>query len=893
MSTADGSVGSMVKVVDHGPPTSRWNLVVVGDGYRAGELDTYHADVDRIIDRIYTTPPFDELWCGINVYRIDVVSTDSGADDPTACAGGTGATPRTYFDATFCSPWGAGRLDRLLTVDAGTALSVAQTRLPQTHQVLVIVNSSKYGGSGGTVAVCSTEASAAEIAIHEIGHSAFGLADEYENGGSAAGGAEPVQPNVTLNTNRATLKWGDLVAAATPLPSSCYGDCPTCTPPATPPPAGAVGAYEGAVYAHCGAFRPLPRCYMRDYGPFCPVCTRVIRQTLRPFLPTETITLATPGIRFLNVPEGVGGVGVTTWRAIVFETRSCRRLTFRITAGPTGGFGTPAGASVTVLPAETGPLGYARIWLSYTSTTPPSSASGSVTVRCDETLQTWTIPINANTVPRPKSAIVLVLDRSGSMAEDAGDGTTKVQKLREAAHLFVEAMQPGDGLGMVRFDDTAQRLMAVTDVGPVGTGAGRAAARGHIDGPGLDPAGATSIGDGVLKGKQALDDAQAAASPPYDVLAMLVLTDGVENTPPMLSAVGSGITANTFAIGLGQPYNISVAALNTLTLGHGGYLLVTGTLTADQSRRLNKYFLQVLAGITSASVVLDPEGELWPGAEHRVPFLVSEADVGIDVFLLCPAPGVVNFGLETPDGTRIDGTSLGAASFVTTRGGAYFRVPLPAIPAHAGASHAGTWNAVLSIEDRPRGNDAPWSHGDGVLSDNTRGVRLTLPYDVVVHAYSSLVLAASASQTGYEPGARVHLGATLKEYDAPVEQRASVWAEVTRPDGITSSVTLSEAAPGAFAASFSATSTGLHRVRVRATGETYYGRPFTREQTLTVAVLQGGDRQPPGDGVDGRPGGERVADAAEACCERTTRLLWIGLFLLFIIALLLLISLFR
>ena len=56
----------------------------------------------------------------------------------------------------------------------------------------------------------------------------------------------------------------------------------------------------------------------------------------------------------------------------------------------------------------------------------------------------------------------------------------------------------------------------------------------------------------------------------------------------MLSTVGSSITANTFAIGLGLPYNISVAALNTLTLGHSGYLLVTGTLTSDQRTRLTK-----------------------------------------------------------------------------------------------------------------------------------------------------------------------------------------------------------------------------------------------------------------------------------------------------------------
>ena len=83
MSTSDGYVGSSVKVVDHGSPGSRWNLVIVGDGYQAGDLGQYHTDVRNFIDEIYNTAPFNELWCGINVYRVDVVSLERGADDST------------------------------------------------------------------------------------------------------------------------------------------------------------------------------------------------------------------------------------------------------------------------------------------------------------------------------------------------------------------------------------------------------------------------------------------------------------------------------------------------------------------------------------------------------------------------------------------------------------------------------------------------------------------------------------------------------------------------------------------------------------------------------------------------------------------------------------------
>jgi Mg-chelatase subunit ChlD len=158
-----------------------------------------------------------------------------------------------------------------------------------------------------------------------------------------------------------------------------------------------------------------------------------------------------------------------------------------------------------------------------------------VAVHCDETGQDWLIPIVANTVARPKSAVAFVFDHSGSMSEDAGDGFTKVQKLRQAANTFVSVMLQGDGIGIVRFDDTAQILMPITDVGPAPSGAGRTTAQGIINSPQLDPAGNTSVGDGVRKGKQALDDAQALGTPHYDATAMVVLTDGEETSVLPLS----------------------------------------------------------------------------------------------------------------------------------------------------------------------------------------------------------------------------------------------------------------------------------------------------------------------------------------------------------------------
>lgn len=849
MSASDGYVAGTTKIVDHGLDSLRWNLVIIGDGYRASELTKYHTDVQNFLSILRTTPPYDELFCGINVHRVDVVSTDSGADDP-GCDGVTPATTaNTYFDATYCTLFSGTPMDRLLSVNDTLALSVATAQVPLRHQVLCIVNSSKYGGSGGTIATCSTNAAAAKIAIHEIGHSAYGLADEYGGNGVGTPAGEPPKPNVTRDTNRATNKWRALIASTTPMPSQCDATCAasTCVPPGTPPAPGAVGTYEGAMYSDCNVYRPLPSCYMRDYGPFCPVCSGVIRQTLQPFLPVESINLITPSVAFTNVPAGMGGIGVTTHRAIVWEVVTCRRLTFQITAGPTGGFGTPLGISVVVTADAILPATYARIWLSYTSTNPGDSASGSVTVRCVETGQTWIINIVASTIARPRSAVALVLDRSGSMNEDAGDGVSKVQKLREAGNAFISIMLPGDGIGLVRFNEAAQRLMEIQDVGAAPGGAGRTTAIGHISGSDIDPGGATSIGDGVVNGKQMLDDAQASAIPPYDVTAMVVLTDGMWNRPPSLASISGSITANTYAVGLGLPSNISIPALTTLCQGHNGYLLLTGALSTDQSMRLSKYMLQILAGVTNAQIAADPRGVLDTTSEHRIPFWICEADYGMDLIVLSPVPQVIDFQLETPDGSRItpaSGPGGANSQFVLSRYASYYRCALPVLPANAGGSHDGLWYAVLKL-GRPATGYSSFDRRQEYNAAYYDPKRAVLPYEFVAHAYSSLTFTAYLTQASFELGAVVHLTAALREYDAPLLGGAKVWAEILRPDGVTDLVTLGSDSGDQFVAAYDLRLSGVYSIRVRARGETMRGTPFERERTLSAAAVPGGDKWNP------------------------------------------------
>src|SRR3954470_1735570 len=69
-----------VSVVNNGLPQQKWNLVVLGDGYRDVELGDFHTHVDDFVETLRATPPFGANWSAINVYRIDVASNESGAD---------------------------------------------------------------------------------------------------------------------------------------------------------------------------------------------------------------------------------------------------------------------------------------------------------------------------------------------------------------------------------------------------------------------------------------------------------------------------------------------------------------------------------------------------------------------------------------------------------------------------------------------------------------------------------------------------------------------------------------------------------------------------------------------------------------------------------------------
>lgn len=567
---------------------------------------------------------------------------------------------------------------------------------------------------------------------------------------------------------------------------------------------------------------------------------------------TTVVTPPTGSITFNDVPAGE-----TVMRAAVFALDSCDAVTLQatppvVTSGPAGtSFGLLAATSTTDPAVD--PDG--RIWVSFKGTAQGDVATGKVTIAAVGTGHQWTVPITANTIRRPTAAVVMALDQSNSMNFDSGIGAgiTRGAVLRFSAPPFGDVLYDDDAVAVFTFDQDPHPGLGVTPV----AGLGRAQVRAAIAAYAPNPNGWTAIGEAV-----AFADGLLQPVTGYDKKAIVVLTDGEENHGPFsrrfIADVAGTIAADqVYAIGLGSAQNINPAALQALCNGHNGALLLTGDLTPDAYFRLAKYYQQILVGVINNDIVLDPEGWIAPGEQVRIPFMLNETDIEAKAILLTPAPLVLRYTIETPAGDVIDpplATTDPQMAFVVGNSVAYYRTELP-LMIGGNEAQAGMWTAVLGVQERTSGRlFASLEAQPSAAATKAHGLR----YNFLVQSYSNLRLRARLAQDSLEPGATLTLRAVLTEYGLPVAGRAAVRAELTRPDDTQAVLALAETEPGVFETSLKASLAGIWRFRVLAAGRTMRGRPFTREQTLTGAVWQGGNRPPPtgtGTGTGGGTGG--------------------------------------
>jgi hypothetical protein len=240
-------------IVSTGNSSNRIDIVFLGDGYTSSEIaTTYITNIQSYLSYIFDdsalTEPFGHYEKFFNIWAVDVVSNQSGADDPSA-----GVVRDTALDATYLFD---GVTQRLLYVNDTKAVTVMNAALSGTditaEMRYVLVNDTQYGGGGGLFGVYAAGNSfAQDVALHETGHSFAGLADEYGGNPGTYMGAEPSQIDITTDPTGA--KWAEWLG---------YND----------PVLGVVDAYEGGYYYDQGIFRPTLDSKMRDLGrPFDPI----------------------------------------------------------------------------------------------------------------------------------------------------------------------------------------------------------------------------------------------------------------------------------------------------------------------------------------------------------------------------------------------------------------------------------------------------------------------------------------------------------------------------------------------------------------------------------------------------------------------------------------------
>ena len=226
----------------------RVNIVIVPDGYTYAEKTLMESHAQAMVDWFRSVSPYKEHDAFINYTLVYAYSVQSGADQCDCdivldTAMGTRfleSNPNCGSSANRCLYYGGG-----CDTNGTTNIVAAELRAPAQDETIVMVNTTRYGGCGGARSVYSAaNSSATDIAVHELGHSWAGLADEYAYNAGCGGNAGEV--NTSLDAvNGAWSEWIDDLGAPR----------------------------EGAQYWQECIFRPLESCEMRSlFQPFCPVC---------------------------------------------------------------------------------------------------------------------------------------------------------------------------------------------------------------------------------------------------------------------------------------------------------------------------------------------------------------------------------------------------------------------------------------------------------------------------------------------------------------------------------------------------------------------------------------------------------------------------------------------
>ena len=306
------SPGPLLAIQKMGEPATKVDLLILGDGYTTAERTKFEQDARRFTEILFAVSPFHEYRKNFNVWGLCPAAEESGVSRPSG-----GVHRRSPLGATYDT----FDTERYMLTSENRALRDVASYAPYEF-IEILVNGKTYGG-GGIFNLYATVAADSEwspyVFVHEFGHHFAGLADEYYTSDVAYAPQtrriEPWEPNVTVLLDPMNLKWKDLIAPGTPIPTPWRKESfeayekqiqtqrrqiraqnqPEAEMDslfreekrkedallASERYAGGVGAFEGADYEAHGHYRPEVNCIMfTRHDSFCAVCRRAIERII-------------------------------------------------------------------------------------------------------------------------------------------------------------------------------------------------------------------------------------------------------------------------------------------------------------------------------------------------------------------------------------------------------------------------------------------------------------------------------------------------------------------------------------------------------------------------------------------------------------------------------------
>jgi hypothetical protein len=265
---------TVTELLRSGPNGSKINIVVIGDGFATADQAAYNGFVDTVVIRGLfderRNSVYRETMNAFNLFRVNAVSQQSGVTT-VDMNGVVTNTVNTFLGYRYSGIWARCWMEP--GPNSNTVLQNTLDQLvPGWTYAFIILNTASWGGCrrGGQLAI--TRAGGWSVAAHEMGHLVGNLGDEY-TGASAYTGGEPGVVNLTINTDRATLKWRQFVNPTTPIP--------TAIPPFAGSSVDDAGLFAGGSGSFSsGIYRPSSNDRMTSNTPeFDPVCYDQMQRT--------------------------------------------------------------------------------------------------------------------------------------------------------------------------------------------------------------------------------------------------------------------------------------------------------------------------------------------------------------------------------------------------------------------------------------------------------------------------------------------------------------------------------------------------------------------------------------------------------------------------------------